>query len=79
MQRQLEILGAQRAGLEDMLKDMKRKVCLKSQIHIIRFLVLHVGAKFPVLLSEDGKHACAFPLNFMHCLCLTYWFSHDIQ
>lgn len=26
MQRQLETLGAQRAGLEDMLKDMKRKV-----------------------------------------------------
>lgn len=28
LQRQLETLGAQRAGLEDMLKDMKRKVCL---------------------------------------------------
>jgi len=26
MQRQLENLGAQRAGLEDMLKEMKRKV-----------------------------------------------------
>lgn len=28
LQRQLETLGAQRAGLEDMLKDMSRKVCL---------------------------------------------------
>lgn len=27
MQRQLETLGAERAGLEDMLKEMKRKVC----------------------------------------------------
>jgi predicted phage-related endonuclease len=26
LQRQLESLGAQRAGLEDMLKEMKRKV-----------------------------------------------------
>jgi len=26
LQRQLETLGAQRAGLEDMLKDMRRKV-----------------------------------------------------
>ena len=30
MQRQLETLGAQRAGLEDMLKEMKRKVRLIS-------------------------------------------------
>jgi len=60
MQRQLEILGAQRAGLEDMLKDMKRKVCLINQIHIIRFFVLPVEAKFPVLLSEGNMWFCLF-------------------
>jgi hypothetical protein len=30
IQRQLETLGAQRAGLEDMLREMKRKVSLGS-------------------------------------------------
>ena len=38
IQRQLETLGAQRAGLEDMLKEMKRKVCMRIMIHVISFL-----------------------------------------
>lgn len=35
VQRQLETLGAQRAGLEDMLKEMKRKVCLFNGINML--------------------------------------------
>lgn len=35
VQRQLETLGAQRAGLEDMLKEMKRKVCLFNGINLL--------------------------------------------
>jgi hypothetical protein len=35
-QRQLETLGAQRAGLEDMLKEMKRKVRI-----IINYILVH--------------------------------------
>lgn len=35
MQRQLEALGAQRAGLEDMLKDMKRKVCISINFNYV--------------------------------------------
>lgn len=34
-QRQLETLGAQRAGLEDMLKEMKRKVSFIRDHNII--------------------------------------------
>ena len=41
MQRQLETLGAQRAGLEDMLKEMKRKVHLISMI-LIEFVPFYV-------------------------------------
>lgn len=37
LQRQLETLGEQRAGLEDMLKDMKRKVCFLSSRKIFMF------------------------------------------
>lgn len=34
-QGELEALGQQRAGLEDMLKDMKRKVCLDRVILLV--------------------------------------------
>lgn len=39
VQRQLETLGAQRAGLEDMLKEMKRKVCLFNGINMLKALI----------------------------------------
>lgn len=37
LQRQLETLGAQRAGLEDMLKEMKRKVIWVQQFTGVPF------------------------------------------
>lgn len=55
MQRQLETLGAQRAGLEDMLKEMRRKVCLTciyfSSLPLeVSILVLVLCMKFLAIL-----------------------------
>lgn len=50
MQRQLEGLGAQRAGLEDMLKDMKRKD------DILPKLMAGVGSHDDLFKKEISKY-----------------------
>lgn len=42
LQRQLETLGAQRAGLEDMLKEMKRKVIWVLVIQVFCFVMSNI-------------------------------------
>lgn len=72
MQRQLETLGAQRAGLEDMLKEMKRKVCF-----IVLLIILLLTSLCVSVFSVIPKHGhiqefCNYRYCRDECLLSSY-------
>lgn len=67
MQRQLEALGAQRAGLEDMLKEMKRKVfCLFDNARV--FPLLLCASTFSPLVASIWRQFSPIAINWSNNL-----------
>lgn len=83
LQRQLEILGSHRASLEDMLKEMKRKVICIQQFTGGFYLVPHLKPSafqflcFPCVLSDISSFQLLKTVGLSHDLSHLIYFVLD--